>query len=70
MQPKGAARRHITGATRSPIERAIAEEKTALDAVVRILRAAAQLFPDGATPGGCLVSTGSLTCSTESSVDR
>jgi AcrR family transcriptional regulator len=45
-----------------PIERAIAEEKTALDAVVRILLEAAHLFPAGATPGGCLVSTGVLTC--------
>ena len=43
-----------------PIERAIAEEKTALDAVVRILREAAHLFPAGATPGGCFVCNGVL----------
>lgn len=45
-----------------PIERAIAEEKTALDAIVRILRDAARLFPAGATPGGCVVSSGTLNC--------
>jgi AcrR family transcriptional regulator len=45
-----------------PVERAIAEEKTALDAVGRILREAARLFPAGATPGGCPVSSGTLTC--------
>ncbi len=45
-----------------PIERAIAEEKTALDVIVRILLEAARLFPAGATPGGCLVSSGSLNC--------
>ncbi len=43
-----------------PIERAIAEEKTALGAVVRILREAARLFPAGATPGGCFVCNGVL----------
>src|SRR5260370_41390255 len=45
-----------------PVERAIAEEKTALDAVGRILREAARLFPAGATPGGCPVSSGTFTC--------
>ncbi len=44
-----------------PVERAIAEEKTALGAVARILRAAAHLFPAGATPGGCFVCNGVLT---------
>ena len=43
-----------------PIERAIAEEKTALGAVARILRDAAQLFPAGVTPGGCFVCNGVL----------
>jgi hypothetical protein len=45
-----------------PIERAIAEEKTALDAIVHILLEAARLFPAGATPGGYLVSSGTLNC--------
>lgn len=43
-----------------PIERAVAEEKTARDAVVRILAEAAHLFPAGATPGGCFVCNGVL----------
>ncbi len=43
-----------------PIERAVAEERTALEAVVRILREAAHLFPAGATPGGCFVCNGVL----------
>ena len=46
-----------------PIERAVAEEKTALDAVERILREAARLFPAGATPGGCFVCNGVLNSS-------
>src|SRR5438128_10987988 len=37
-----------------PLEQALREERTALDAVARILRAAARLFPAGSTPGGCL----------------
>src|SRR5438552_15880282 len=38
-----------------PIERAIAEEKTALDVIVRILLEAALPFSPCATPGGCVV---------------
>lgn len=46
-----------------PIERAIEEEETARAAVARILGDAARLFPAGASPAGCLISTGLLTCS-------
>src|SRR6266571_3915296 len=45
-----------------PLEQALTEEGTALDAVVRILRAAARLFPAGSTPGGCMICNGILTC--------
>src|SRR6266567_3340510 len=45
-----------------PLEQALTEEGTALDAVVRILRAAARLFPAGSTPGGCMICNGVLTC--------
>ena len=46
-------------------QRAILEAKTALDAVVRILREAAHLFPVGATIGGCFISSGELACGPE-----
>src|SRR5258708_33993834 len=45
-----------------PVERAIAEEKTALDAVGRILREAARAFPAGATPVVCPVRSGTFSC--------
>jgi AcrR family transcriptional regulator len=45
-----------------PLEQALTEEKTALDAVALILRAAAHLFPAGSTPGGCVICNGVLTC--------
>src|SRR5436190_6693907 len=45
-----------------PIERAIAEEKTALDVIVRTMLEAARLLPAVATPGGWLVSSGSWNC--------
>ena len=46
-------------------QRAILEAKTALDAVVRIVREAAHLFPVGATFGGCFISSGELACGPE-----
>ena len=45
-----------------PLEKALSEETTALDAVARILRAAARLFPAGSTPGGCMICNGILSC--------
>ena len=45
-----------------PLERALVEEKTVRDVVKRLLRAAAHLFPAGATPGGCVISSGTLSC--------
>jgi AcrR family transcriptional regulator len=45
-----------------PLEQALTAEGTALDAVARILRAAARLFPAGSTPGGCVICNGVLTC--------
>ena len=44
-----------------PLEQALTEERTTLDAVARILRAAARLFPAGSTPGGCMICNGGLT---------